>query len=205
MEETVTEDWREYIQIFNEHRHRHSRSRHQYAKNATQKELLSNRSKARTAADDNNDTDDRGRVPPLQKKKLPAFAGLDVSKQGMRSLSTELFRYDFLEKLYLNRNRLARLPPGIRYLRSLTHLDVSDNLLVEIPGQIGMLTNLEVLLLFDDRLESLPDEIGYLYRLRILGLRGSPIDHDLGTKIKEDGTRSLINCLRDEISSESSK
>src|SRR3954453_5544826 len=104
---------------------------------------------------------------------------LDFGGQGLRALSSALFDYTFLDKLYMNFNKLAQLPPDIGRLKNMSHLDLSGNQLSELPPEIGMLTNLKTLLLFDNNLRPLPYEMGSLYQLEMLGIEGNPLDEEL--------------------------
>ncbi|KAL3476386.1 transcription factor [Aspergillus californicus] len=137
------------------------------------------------------------------KKTKPAtsqtWRAIDFSGQGLRALAPSLFNYFFLEKLYLNHNKLKELPSQIGQLRKLTHLDLSGNGLTELPIEIGMLTNLKQLSLFDNNLRTLPYEMGYLYRLEFLGIEGNPLDDALKSQIMKDGTKALIRYLKEEM------
>lgn len=126
---------------------------------------------------------------------------LDFGGQGLRAISNALFHYTFLEKLYLNHNKMKVLPPQIGQLKHLSHLDVSGNELSAIPEEIGMLTNLKKLLLFDNNLHSLPHEIGYLYQLDTLGIEGNPLADVLKSRIMQDGTKALVTYLKEEMPS----
>lgn len=127
---------------------------------------------------------------------------LDFGGQGLRALSTSLFNYLFLEKLYLNHNRLKVLPPSIGLLRKLNHLDLSGNEISELPEEIGMLTSLRRFYLFDNNLRTLPYEMGYLYRLETLGVEGNPLNATLKSQLMKQGTKGLVRYLREEMPGE---
>jgi CCR4-NOT transcription complex subunit 6 len=131
--------------------------------------------------------------------KPQGWNALDFGGQGLRALTTSLFNYDFVEKLYLNSNKLKVLPPAIGKLRKLTHLDLSGNDLTELPEELGMLSNLKKLLLFDNNIRTLPYEMGYLYRLETLGIEGNPLNEVLKSQIMKDGTKALIKYLKEEM------
>lgn len=124
---------------------------------------------------------------------------LDFGGQGIRALTPPLFRYAFLEKLYLNHNKLKVLPPEIGQLRRLTQLDLSNNDLTELPAEIGMLTNLKQFSLFDNNIRTLPYEMGYLYRLEVLGIEGNPLEDVLKSQVMKEGTRALIKYLKEDM------
>ncbi|KAF1810626.1 glucose-repressible alcohol dehydrogenase transcriptional effector [Eremomyces bilateralis CBS 781.70] len=196
LDESGNEQWKEHIKAYREYMQ--SGTPHYHAKTFARRpppDIV----KVNAADEDNEDPDDRSRAAIAKPKERSAWAGLDLSGQGLRLLSSALFRFEFLEELHLDHNKLVRIPPEIGRLKNLIHLDISNNLLVELPGEIGLLSNLQELLLFDNSLEHLPVEIGYLFRLRILGIRGNPIDHDVGPEIKEAGTENLIKYYRNRI------
>ncbi|CAI6339003.1 unnamed protein product [Periconia digitata] len=122
---------------------------------------------------------------------------LDFGGQNLKVITSSLFQYQFLTKLYLNCNKLSVLPEGLGKLRNLTHLDVSLNELRSLPAEIGMLVNLKQLLLFDNNVTFLPDEIGSLFQLEMLGIEGNPLPEDIKSIIVEQGTGELIKHFRE--------
>lgn len=146
------------------------------------------------------DADDIKPKPPTTSSKPggQAWASLDFSGQGLRSIANSLFKYNFLENLYFNNNRLSWLTPQISQLRNLAFLDLSGNQLHSLPGEIGMLSNLKRLLLFDNHLETLPFEMGYLWRLEFLGVEGNPLSDELKNIVAEGGPKSLIRYMREQ-------
>jgi CCR4-NOT transcription complex subunit 6 len=122
---------------------------------------------------------------------------LDFGGQNLKVITTSLFNYTFLTRLYLNCNKLSFIPPAIGRLRQLTHIDISLNELTYLPPEIGMLVNLKQLLLFDNHLSNLPYELGSLFQLEMLGIEGNPIPDDLKSIIVEQGTTELIKYFRE--------
>ena len=125
------------------------------------------------------------------------WVALDFSGQGLRALSNALFKYTFLDKLFINHNKLTKLPPAIGRLKLLTYLDASANSLADLPIELGMLTNLKQLLLFDNQIVVLPPELGTLYQLETLGIEGNPIQDTLKQIMMKDGTKALVTYLRE--------
>ncbi|CAH6721313.1 CCR4-Not complex 3'-5'-exoribonuclease subunit Ccr4 [[Candida] jaroonii] len=122
---------------------------------------------------------------------------LDLSGQGLMNLSPRLFRYDFLESLYLNNNKLTTIPPIISKLRGLRTLDLSQNNISEVPSDLGLCYNLRYLYLFDNNIKTLPGSFGNLIELLFLGVEGNPLDFNLANILSEKGTKDLIIYLRD--------
>ena len=141
--------------------------------------------------------EERNRAITVGEISRQDWDALDCSGQGMRAISTSIFAYKFLKKLYLDHNRLSRLDPIIGHLRNLTHLDISNNQIMELPEEIGMLVNLKELLVFDNNLQTLPYGVGYLFKLETLGVDGNPLDEDLKEHIIHQGTKSLVTYLRE--------
>ena len=125
------------------------------------------------------------------------WKALDLGGQGLHALSNALFAYTFLDKLYINHNKLTKLPAAIGRLKLLQLLDASSNQLTELPPELGMLTNLRQLLVFDNKLTNLPYEIGSLYQLEVIGVEGNPLQDSYKSILMKEGTRSLIMNLRD--------
>lgn len=141
--------------------------------------------------------EERNRAITVGEISRQDWDALDCSGQGMRAISTSIFAYKFLNKLYLDHNRLSRLDPVVGHLRNLTHLDISNNQILELPEEVGMLINLKELLIFDNNLQTLPYEMGYLFKLETLGIEGNPLDEDLKEHLMHQGTKSLITHLRE--------
>ncbi|CAH0038502.1 unnamed protein product [Clonostachys rhizophaga] len=152
----------------------------------------------KTQADGENDSSDR-RKPwtSAEENKRQDWHNMDMSGQGLRNLATELFRYSFLNELYIASNKLTRLPKQIGELRQLRHLDASYNQISELPAELGMCTYLKQLLLFNNNITELPFELGSLHMLEMLGIEGNPLHTDVKQEIMEKGTKSLINALKE--------
>jgi CCR4-NOT transcription complex subunit 6 len=127
------------------------------------------------------------------------WKSLDLGGQGLRALSNALFMYTFLDKLYINHNKLLTLPSAIGRLKLLSLLDASGNQLTELPPELGMLTNLKNLYLFDNQLTTLPNELGSLYHLEVLGIEGNPMREDIKQIMIKDGSRGVITNLRESM------
>ncbi|KFA69208.1 hypothetical protein S40285_00057 [Stachybotrys chlorohalonatus IBT 40285] len=153
---------------------------------------------SKTQADGEDDTADRRRPWTMEREvKRQDWHNMDMSGQGLRNLSPELFRYQFLMELYIASNKLTRLPKEIGELRQLRHLDASFNQITEIPPELGMCTFLKQLLLFNNNIQELPFELGSLHLLEVIGIEGNPLDPSMKQELMEKGTKSLVNALRE--------
>lgn len=154
-------------------------------------------------ANEESHEEERNRPVTVSKGCRQGWTAIDLGGQGLRALSDALFRYEFLQKLYLNHNNLDHLPSAIGRLKCLVELDASGNQLRELPAEIGMLTNLERLMLVDNHLRTLPFELGHLYKLVALGVEGNPLNEDdMKLRIMRMGTKEFIEYLRDEMPGE---
>lgn len=108
---------------------------------------------------------------------------LDLSRNRIDSLPPAIGNLVFLERLNLSNNELTSLPGELGRLRQLTYLGLNRNQIVRIPETIGDLDRLEVLELWDNELEDLPDEISKLQNLRMLELRGILLTQEQQTRI----------------------
>uniref|UniRef100_A0A3B4UQT2 Leucine rich repeat containing 7 n=1 Tax=Seriola dumerili TaxID=41447 RepID=A0A3B4UQT2_SERDU len=98
--------------------------------------------------------------------KLRQLRYLDLAKNRIETLDTDISGCEALEDLLLSSNMLQHLPDSIGMLKKLTTLKVDDNQLTSLPNTIGSLSLLEELDCSCNELESLPPTIGYLHSLR---------------------------------------
>ncbi|KAL4781428.1 Endonuclease/exonuclease/phosphatase [Aspergillus varians] len=196
LDESMNEHWQQQLQLAAESRQ--ASSPHYYARAVAQQSKGIQIAPSQPEAQENGANWKNG-TAKTKAASRQGWHALDFGGQGLRALAPSLFNYAFLEKLYLNHNKLKVLPPQIGQLRKLSHLDLSGNDLTELPDEIGMLTNLKQLLLFDNNIRTLPYDMGYLYRLEILGIEGNPLDDVLKSQIMKDGTKALIKYLKEEM------
>ncbi|XP_051906590.1 leucine rich repeat containing 8 VRAC subunit Aa [Hippocampus zosterae] len=75
-----------------------------------------------------------------------------------------------LEKLYLNRNKIEKLPSQLFFCHKLRFLDLSHNNLTVIPPDVGLLQNIQHFAVTENRIETLPTELFQCKKLRVLQL-----------------------------------
>lgn len=173
---------------------------HHYARiKGPQNRIVSAAAATTTTTTQDGESEDRGRPSNLDTYvKRQDWHEMDLSGQGIRSLSMPLFNYIFLTELYIASNKIAHLPAAIGRLRALRHLDASNNQLKDLPPELGMCVYLKNLLLFDNQLTSLPNELGSLHQLEMLGIEGNRnLDPEIRSIIMEKGTKELIHQLRE--------
>lgn len=138
-----------------------------------------------------------GRMADNNPSKRQDWHNLDISGQGLRVLTTPVFKYTFLKELYVASNKLTCIPSGISQLRYLTHFDASYNHLTELPTELGMCVYLKQLLVFDNQIVDLPYQLGSLFNLDVLGIEGNPLNHKTKQMVMNEGTKALITDLRE--------
>ncbi|AET41183.1 CCR4-NOT core exoribonuclease subunit CCR4 Ecym_7354 [Eremothecium cymbalariae DBVPG len=147
--------------------------------------------------DEDDEVEHRMVAPVNTKYDEQLWHTIDLSNLALYNLNDNLFKYDFLTRLYLNGNNLTQLPPAIKKLRNLRVLDVSHNRLTELPTELGMCYQLKYLYFFDNMVSSLPWEFGNLFNLQFLGCEGNPLDKQLIKTLTEKSVTGLIFYLRD--------
>ena len=197
----INEHWAEQLQLYKDSQRAHTQmveghAPHHYARlKASENRGIT---PASNAAAQDGEAETHGRTSkPEEFVKRQDWNNMDLSGQGLRVLSTALFRYTFLTELYVASNKITYLPPTIGHLRLLKHLDASSNQLTQLPPELGMCVYLKNLLLFDNNIQTLPNELGSLFQLEMLGIEGNPLDQAMKQAIMEKGTKSLINELRE--------
>lgn len=89
---------------------------------------------------------------------------------NVRALSPVLFSMTHLTSLYVNNNKLSRIPADISKLQNLEVLELSNNVIRQLPPEIGDMPNLRELHLNNNALRTLPCELGRLFQLRQLSM-----------------------------------
>lgn len=119
---------------------------------------------------------------------------LNLSKCGLTSVPSQIFKLNHLKQLYLSHNNIYKIPDSIGSLKNLERLDFAFNKIQRISSELSGLTNLKTLsaagnqisnlspdikynknltlvTLINNLLENLPSEIGCLQKIEIFSLR----------------------------------
>lgn len=103
--------------------------------------------------------------PYLQSKEL------NLEKQKLHYLSSELEAMKHLKELNINHNHLLTLPPELGKLKKLESLSLAYNQLAILPDQIKKLKKLRKLdLTANQGMNNVPQEIAHLQKLTVLNL-----------------------------------
>ena len=130
---------------------------------------------------------------------------LDLSRQGLTEIPSEIVQLAQLRRLRLDGNQLTSLPSVIGQLTNLQGLQLDGNQLTSLPSEIGQLTNLQGLRVDRNQLTCLPSEIGQLTELRRLRADGNQLTclpSEIGqlTELRELRLdRNQLTCLPPEI------
>lgn len=100
---------------------------------------------------------------------------LDLSRNHLRSIPEEVYRFKNLRYLDLSRNKLDSLSEDFHF-DHLEVLDLTKNEFSVFPRSICQNTSLKQLLMGKNHLNTIPDCIGDLVQLRVLDLWFNPIE-----------------------------
>lgn len=159
--------------------------------------LLQHKKLSQYNIDEDDEIEHRMVAPKNTNYDDQLWHALDLSNLQLFNLNENLFKYEFLTRLYLNGNNLTSLPSSIKNLRNLRVLDVSHNRLTELPSDLGTCYQLKYLYFFDNMISNLPWEFGNLYNLQFLGCEGNPMDRQIIKILTEKSVTGLIFYLRD--------
>jgi Leucine-rich repeat (LRR) protein len=101
---------------------------------------------------------------------------LNLKGKKLNEIPPEIFTFQNLQVLILNKNNIKEIPADIGKLISLQELDLSNNDLSNVPPQIGELLHLSKLKLNKNKITSLPPEIGNLINLEVLEMWDNELD-----------------------------
>jgi internalin A len=111
----------------------------------------------------------------IEKAKRSRQIKLDLKRESIKELPSEIGQLTKLTALNLNYNQLTTLPDAIGQLTNLIFLDLISNQLTMLPDAISQLTNLTTLSLVSNQLTALPDGIGHLTNLKSLYLSNNQL------------------------------
>ncbi len=90
---------------------------------------------------------------------------LNLSKNKLKKIPSDVFRFRNLKELNLRKNKITEVPAGIENLPNLVYLNVSKNWLSTLPPEIGTLNQLVLLDVSQNYINKLPPEFGNLSKL----------------------------------------
>ncbi|RXG60093.1 Erbin [Armadillidium vulgare] len=110
--------------------------------------------------------------------QLVALKELSLSDTFLRVILPEVVGHlTSLTDLWIDNNRVKRIPPEIGKLTRLSFLDASKNRINEIDSDIGNCKSLSHLYLTRNELEELPDSLSCCLKLSILHVDDNHLDH----------------------------
>ncbi len=99
---------------------------------------------------------------------------LDLSKQKLKAIPTEILTFKNLRELNLEKNKISELPENFVF-DNLKVLNLSKNSLTFFPSVLCQNTSLTQLLLGKNKITKIPDCIGSLKKLIVLDVWFNPI------------------------------
>ena len=106
--------------------------------------------------------------------------GIDLSRQKLSSLPSQLFDFKELRYLNLSKNKFNRINDSLSLLSHLEIIDFSVNKFEAFPAVIFQLIQLKEILISRNQIEKIPEEIKYCAALQILDLNDNPVG-DIGS------------------------
>lgn len=123
-------------------------------------------------------------LPDTVKDNLRKAKILDLSKNLIESISSDIGVFDELEELILSHNKIKQIPVSIHKLNKLQVLMLNNNQITSLPSTIGFFYHLTILDLSENNLLEIPKQIGFLENLRSLNvghnLRVNAIPKEIG-------------------------
>lgn len=95
---------------------------------------------------------------------------LDLSKQHLKDVPVEIFKFTNLRELYLSKNRITKIPAEIGTLTKLEIVDFSRNKLESFPDEITKCTKLKKLIANNNIINELPAKMNMFQQLEYLDL-----------------------------------
>ncbi|TNF30094.1 MAG: leucine-rich repeat domain-containing protein [Bacteroidetes bacterium] len=103
--------------------------------------------------------------------EFPNLQWLDLSRNRLTEIPSQVGMLKNLKKLILNKNKIEQLPPEIGQLEDLRELIISQNELESLPSEIGDLKKLRYLDMWSNNISKLPSEMAEMYALEEVDLR----------------------------------
>jgi len=126
-----------------------------------------------------------GILPTEVFTSFPNLLELDISRNRIKVLPTEVGQLNKLRRLLADRNKIATLPKEIGDLIALEELVMNRNELTELPKEIGNLKNLRRIDLWSNNLQELPSSMRQMPSLKEVDLRVIVMSDDQKDDIRE--------------------
>jgi len=107
--------------------------------------------------------------------RIPGLMTIFIQNNRMEKLPWYFPRLRCLVTLNISNNKFRHLPPVVGEMVHLRDLDISFNMISELPEELGKLTALERLVIVGNSVSKIPDECGNLASLRLLDCRRNQI------------------------------
>jgi len=123
---------------------------------------------------------------PTEIYRCKNLTDLNLSKNKIEMLGDSLSVFQNLRSLNLAHNKLKAISYGVFTLTSLTNLSFASNQIEMIPDEITYCQKLETIDFYDNAIVSISNQLKTLPALKSLDLRGVMYGHVFHRKIKDD-------------------
>ncbi|NQY08261.1 MAG: leucine-rich repeat domain-containing protein [Flavobacteriales bacterium] len=129
----------------------------------------------------------KDRLTKLPEKifRLTNLNELDISNNRFVDFPAGLERFEYLQILDIERNKIDRIEPDLSLLVNLIELKMGQNKFTTLPRSMGQMRKLEILSVWGTPISDIPVEFKDLLRLRKLDLRVIQFSEDHQARIKE--------------------
>jgi Leucine-rich repeat (LRR) protein len=107
---------------------------------------------------------------------------LNLSKQRLKQVPSEVYEFSKLEKLILTKNKINHIPDSLSSLQHLRYLDIASNYIDSLSPTLSALP-MDTLIMWDNPIYELPKELSK-WNLRYLDLRAIQMNKEEQNNIK---------------------
>jgi Leucine-rich repeat (LRR) protein len=115
---------------------------------------------------------------------------LDLSKQRLKEIPSEVYQFPNLEKLILTKNKIKHIPDSLSQLHKLHYLDLGSNYIDALPATLSTLP-IDTLIMWDNPIYELPEELSQ-WDLKYLDLRAIQMNKQEQNSIKQHFPQARI-------------
>lgn len=108
---------------------------------------------------------------------------LDLSKQRLREIPSEVYQFSNLEKLILTKNKIKYLSDTLCTLQHLHYIDLGSNYIDQMPSTLSTLP-IDTLIMWDNPIYELPQDYAQ-WKLLYLDLRAIQMNKKEQNNIKQ--------------------
>lgn len=115
---------------------------------------------------------------------------LDLSKQRLKEIPSEVYQFPNLEKLILTKNKIKHLSDTLSTLPHLHYIDLGSNYIYQMPLALSTLP-IDTLIMWDNPIYELPQDYAQ-WDLKYLDLRAIQMNKEEQNSIKQHFPQARI-------------